>query len=163
MSDERSIESPETRYVEFVLDQRRARRQPEEEQERPSDPRYSYRMKMGRETIRLDPIAFRLLNFLAARPYRAYTRRTLAEAISTPRQPVAEESLDQHILHCAGHSASSATIFRPCLTSGIDSKRSGLLFVAALAQRAGAAGQRTTLSPTLCASVATIFASPTPP
>ena len=98
MSDERSIESPETRYVEFVLDQRRARRQPEEEQERPSDPRYSYRMKMGRETIRLDPIAFRLLNFLAARPYRAYTRRTLAEAISTPRQPVAEESLDQHIL-----------------------------------------------------------------
>ena len=55
-------------------------------------------MKLGRETVHLDIIAFRILRFLSARPYRAYTRRRIAEAISTQRYPVAEETLDQHIM-----------------------------------------------------------------
>ncbi len=60
--------------------------------------RDSYRMKLGREIVHLDIIAFRILRFLAARPYRAYTRRRIAEAVSTPRYPVAEETLDQHVM-----------------------------------------------------------------
>jgi DNA-binding response OmpR family regulator len=57
----------------------------------------SYRAKLGRETIHLDTIAFRILTFLSATPYRAYTRRRIAEAVSSRRHPVAEETLDQHI------------------------------------------------------------------
>jgi DNA-binding response OmpR family regulator len=59
--------------------------------------RWSYRMKLGRETIWLDTIEFRILAFLAATPYRAYTRRRIAEAVGTDRFPVLEDSLDSHI------------------------------------------------------------------
>jgi DNA-binding response OmpR family regulator len=65
-------------------------------EDRPWSPR-SYRMRMGRETIRLDTIEFRILRFLAANPYRAYSRRCIADAVSTTRHPVAEETLDRHI------------------------------------------------------------------
>ena len=58
---------------------------------------YSYEMKLGRETIHLEAIEFRILRFLASQPYRAFTRRRIAEAVSTPRDPVAPESLDSHI------------------------------------------------------------------
>ena len=74
-----------TRYPERTLDE-----------ERPWSP-LSYRRKMGRETIRLDAIEFRILTFLAANPYRAFSRRRIADAVSTRRHPVAEESLDRHI------------------------------------------------------------------
>ncbi|MHB8862942.1 MAG: winged helix-turn-helix domain-containing protein [Pirellulaceae bacterium] len=57
----------------------------------------SYRMKLGRETVHLDVVAFRILQFLSASPYRAYTRRRIAEAVSSHRYPVAAEALDQHI------------------------------------------------------------------
>ncbi|MCU0961346.1 MAG: helix-turn-helix domain-containing protein [Pirellulaceae bacterium] len=59
--------------------------------------RLAYRMKLGRETISVDTVGFRILQFLAAHPYRAYTRRRIAAAVSSRRQPVAAESLDHHI------------------------------------------------------------------
>ena len=43
------------------------------------------------------PIEFRILRFLAARPYRAYTRRRIAKAVSTRRHPVPPEALDSHV------------------------------------------------------------------
>ena len=46
---------------------------------------WSYSMKLGRETIRLNPVEFRILAFLAEQPYRAYTRHRIAEAVSTSR------------------------------------------------------------------------------
>ncbi len=98
MNDDRSCESHDIACAEFVLRQRWVRRQHGEEQDQCRSSRYSYERKLGRETIRLDPIAFRLLSFLAARPYRAYSRRRLAEAVSTSRQRVAEETLDRHIM-----------------------------------------------------------------
>jgi DNA-binding response OmpR family regulator len=69
---------------------------PPREHERGSCPA-AYRVKLGRETIQLDIIAFRILRFLSANPYRAYTRRHIAEAVSSRRFPVAEEALDEHI------------------------------------------------------------------
>jgi DNA-binding response OmpR family regulator len=57
----------------------------------------SYRAKLGRETIALDAIAFRILTFLSATPYHAYSRRRIAEAVTSRRHPVAEETLDDHI------------------------------------------------------------------
>jgi DNA-binding response OmpR family regulator len=58
---------------------------------------FSYRMKLGRETIRLNPIEYRILSFLAAKPYRAYTRQRIADAVSTELHPVGEATLDRHI------------------------------------------------------------------
>lgn len=57
----------------------------------------SYRLTVGRETLRLDLIEFRILVFLASRPYHPFTRRRIAEAVSTEDFPVTEESVDQHI------------------------------------------------------------------
>ncbi len=57
----------------------------------------SYRMKMGRQTIRLNLVEFRILRVLAATPYRPFTRRQIADAVSTPRHRVQEEDVDQHI------------------------------------------------------------------
>jgi len=57
----------------------------------------AYRLKMGREPIWLRTIEFRILAFLSAHPYRAFTRRRIAEAVSTARNPLAEEMVDRHI------------------------------------------------------------------
>ena len=54
-------------------------------------------MKLGRLTIRVRPIEYRILRFLAARPYRAYTRRRIARAVSTRQHPVPPEALDRHV------------------------------------------------------------------
>jgi DNA-binding response OmpR family regulator len=98
MSDDRTCDWQDVSCEQSLLRQRWLRRPQSAQPDRGHNPRYSYQRKLGRETIRLDPIAFRLFSFLAARPYRAYSRRRLAQAISTPRQPVAEEALDRHVL-----------------------------------------------------------------
>jgi DNA-binding response OmpR family regulator len=58
---------------------------------------WSYRAKLGRGTILLSPVEFRILSFLAASPYRAFTRRRIAEAVSTESQPVTEDTLSDYI------------------------------------------------------------------
>ena len=58
---------------------------------------WSYLAKLGLGTIRLNPVEFRILQFLAARPYHAYSRRRIAEAASTAEQPVTEENLGRYI------------------------------------------------------------------
>lgn len=59
--------------------------------------RQSYRFRLGRETIQLDLVEFRLLNMLASRPYHAFPRRRLIESISTEHEPVTEETLDTFV------------------------------------------------------------------
>ena len=81
-----------------MLGDRRGKRHCEaENRDEYFDPRYSYEMKLGRTTIRLRPIEFRILRFLSARPYHPFTRRQIANAISTRRQPVTPEGLDKHV------------------------------------------------------------------
>jgi len=58
---------------------------------------WSYQMKLGRGTIWLNAIEYRILNFLAAKPYRAFTRHRIAQAVSTDSHPVTAESLGRHI------------------------------------------------------------------
>ena len=58
---------------------------------------WSYRMKLGRETIWLDPVEYRILAFLSQRPYHAFTRNQIAEGVSTDRNPVEADTLDEHI------------------------------------------------------------------
>jgi DNA-binding response OmpR family regulator len=74
----------------------RRRYRPARERQRGNRPS-PYLFRRGLETIQLDLIEFRILQFLAATPYRAFSRRTIAAAVSTPRVPVPEESLDRHI------------------------------------------------------------------
>jgi DNA-binding response OmpR family regulator len=52
---------------------------------------------MGLGTLRLNPVEFRILQFLAARPYHAFSRRSIAAAASTEKQPVTEETLGKYI------------------------------------------------------------------
>ncbi len=58
---------------------------------------WSYRMKLGRETIWLDPIEYRIMAFLAEKPYYAYTPERITAAVNTARHPVTVETLDNHI------------------------------------------------------------------
>ena len=57
----------------------------------------SYRLALGRETIQLGIVEFRILLFLAGRPYHAFTRRTIADAVSSERDPVVEDTVDMHV------------------------------------------------------------------
>lgn len=58
---------------------------------------WSYLAKVGRGTIRLSPVEFRILQFLAARPYHPFSRRRIAEAVSTDAEPVTEQTLGRYI------------------------------------------------------------------
>jgi DNA-binding response OmpR family regulator len=57
----------------------------------------SFRVAFGQDPIHLGPVEFRILLFLASRPYHPFTRRSIAEAIATPGDPVTEEAIDEHI------------------------------------------------------------------
>lgn len=63
----------------------------------PIVPPTSYRLALGQEAIQLGIVEFRILLFLAHRPYHAFTRRSIAEAVSSKRNPVKEDTVDQHI------------------------------------------------------------------
>lgn len=54
----------------------------------------SFRVALGQEPIRLGAVEFRILMFLAGRPYHAYTRGAIAAAVTTHEVPVAEEDVD---------------------------------------------------------------------
>ena len=65
----------------------------EHQTERPT----SYRLALGQETIQLGIIEFRILLFLASKPYHAFTRRCIAEAVSSEHHPLVEDSVDEHV------------------------------------------------------------------
>jgi DNA-binding response OmpR family regulator len=57
----------------------------------------SYRLAVGQDPIELGVVEFRILLFLAGRPYHAFTRRCIADAVSSARNPVAEDTVDRHV------------------------------------------------------------------
>jgi DNA-binding response OmpR family regulator len=97
--------TPDTCCVSFA-DDIYVRREAEERRRRSqfdrSTRRAAYLFKMGRVPVTLSNVEFRILMFLAARPYHAFTRRHIAEAVTTARQPVAEETLDRYIASLRG-------------------------------------------------------------
>ena len=60
-------------------------------------PSASYREAFGDEPIRVGIVEFRIMLFLASRPYHAFTRRQISDAISTESHPVSEASVDCHV------------------------------------------------------------------
>ena len=97
MVDDGTPDSQQERMAELSGYQRRVVSREVEERHHEVALRFSYQMKLGRVTVKLEPVEFRILQFLASRPYRAYSRKRIAKAVSTPRHPVTPESLDQHI------------------------------------------------------------------
>ncbi len=57
----------------------------------------SYRLVLGEQPIQLGNVEFRILLFLASRPYHPFTRRAIAEAVATDNDPVTEETVDEHV------------------------------------------------------------------
>jgi DNA-binding response OmpR family regulator len=65
--------------------------------EDPTEGPTSYRLALGHETIHLGIVEFRILLFLASRPYHAFTRRCIADAVSSDGNPIQEDTVDEHV------------------------------------------------------------------
>ncbi len=65
-------------------------------------PRPGYLVELSGEPIPLEPIEYRILKFLARKPYKAYSRRQIIEAVAASDTPLTEEELDQHIQSLRG-------------------------------------------------------------
>jgi DNA-binding response OmpR family regulator len=97
MFDDRSTPAAQvTKLDEFYVEQRIPRRRRVERYERTVGP-WSYRAMLGRGTLQLTSVEYRILKFLASRPYHAFTRKRIADAVSTESQPVTVETLGGHI------------------------------------------------------------------
>ena len=57
----------------------------------------SYRLALGEQPIQLGHVEFRILLFLASRPYHPFTRHAIAAAVSTDNGPVTAETVDEHV------------------------------------------------------------------
>lgn len=57
----------------------------------------SFRLSAGQDPIQLGSVEFRLLLFLASRPYHPFTRKAIAEAISTKFESVADDDVDSYV------------------------------------------------------------------
>jgi two-component system phosphate regulon response regulator PhoB len=60
-------------------------------------PPSSYRQAFGDKPIQLGIVEFRILTFLAGRPYHAYTRRQIVDALATNSLQVDDASIDKHV------------------------------------------------------------------
>ena len=58
-------------------------------------PQFWYRL--GREPIPLTLIEFRIIRFLANKPYRAFTPEDIAKGVTTEQNSVDRDSLESHI------------------------------------------------------------------
>ncbi len=63
---------------------------------------WSYAAKRGKGRIRLSLVEYRILQFLAARPNRAMTRCSIANAVSTPNLRVTAETLADYVRSLRG-------------------------------------------------------------
>jgi two-component system phosphate regulon response regulator PhoB len=60
-------------------------------------PPTSYRQAFGDKPIQLGMVEFRILTFLAGRPYYAYSRRQIVDALAANALQVDEADIDKHV------------------------------------------------------------------
>ena len=77
----------------FVREAARRRKQVEETEPPPP----FYRVALGLEPVQLGDVEFRILLLLASSPYYPFSQLSIANAVTTERLPVTEETVDQHI------------------------------------------------------------------
>jgi DNA-binding response OmpR family regulator len=102
MTNDRSTE-PGYVFIEDVHDVecQAQRRRFVERADETADP-WSYRAKIGRGILRLTTVEYRILKFLASRPYHVFTRRRIADAVSTAGHRVTVEAIGHHIASLRG-------------------------------------------------------------
>jgi len=98
MSDAGYIVIEEVRDFERRASRRQTRFHSEEEVVNP----WSYAAKRGKGRIRLSLVEYRILQFLAARPNRAMTRYSIAQAVSTASHRVTVETLADYVRSLRG-------------------------------------------------------------
>ena len=62
-----------------------------------ADSPWSYEMRRGKKPFKLSGVEWRILKFLSSKPYRAFTPRHIAAAVTTDSHPVTEQTLRGHI------------------------------------------------------------------
>jgi DNA-binding response OmpR family regulator len=80
-------------FAEFVREAERRKGQVEEQQPPPP----FYRVALGLEPILLGNLEFRILMLLASKPYLPFSAKSIAAAVTTERESIAEEAVDQYI------------------------------------------------------------------
>jgi DNA-binding response OmpR family regulator len=60
-------------------------------------PPTSFRQALNDEPIRVGVVEFKIMLFLASWPYHAFTRRQIAEAVSTEDRLVSELAVDEYV------------------------------------------------------------------
>jgi DNA-binding response OmpR family regulator len=60
-------------------------------------PPTSFRQALDEKPIRVGMVEFKIMLFLASWPYHAFTRRQIAEAVSTDVRPVSEMAVDEYV------------------------------------------------------------------
>jgi DNA-binding response OmpR family regulator len=103
MRDERSLETCYVVIEEVYRARRQARRRRRFESDGQIVDPWSYQAKMGRGTLRLPTVEYRILQFLASRPNQAFTRQRIAAAASTSRHLVTAETLGRYIHSLRAH------------------------------------------------------------
>lgn len=58
--------------------------------------------RIGREPISLTQTEFRIIRFLAGKPFKAFRREQIVDAVNTQENPVTDETLDYHIRELRG-------------------------------------------------------------
>jgi DNA-binding response OmpR family regulator len=93
---ESSLHAVTLRYADFAEFIREAKHRKgciDEQQPPPS----IYRIAFGLEPILLGNLEFRILMLLASKPYWPFSPQSIAAAVTTERELVTEETVDQHI------------------------------------------------------------------
>jgi DNA-binding response OmpR family regulator len=97
MNCERSTEACHVLKVDALYHERRVERLRVFERADGTVSPWSYRAKVGRGTIRMSSVEYRILRFLASRPYRAFSRQRIAAAVTTANQPVTVDTLGRYV------------------------------------------------------------------
>jgi DNA-binding response OmpR family regulator len=80
-------------FAEFAEFAREAARRSGQVEERDPAPPF-YRIALGLVPIELGEVEFRILQLLASKPYRPFTRERIAQSVTTDRRPVSESDVD---------------------------------------------------------------------
>ena len=63
-------------------------------------PKYLFRL--GREPVNLDLIEYKIIQFLSQKPYKAFRREQIIEAVNSDEHPVTETNLDHYVRSLRG-------------------------------------------------------------
>lgn len=89
-------ESFERKKEELIFDlERQVRREKQVEEVTVEIPRFLFRL--GREPVALSLTEFKIIRFLSKKPYKAFSREQIVNAIHTDDHPVTDDNLDEHV------------------------------------------------------------------